>query len=575
VSDTQLPPIGFVGLGNMGMPMASRLLEAGYQVRGFDVSEPVRAAFAALGGTAAASAAEAARGAGLVILMLPDSDVVESVATDPSFIAALARSEGASVLVDMSSSEPGRTQRLATLLREHGITLVDAPVSGGVKGAVAGRLAVMTGGLSGDENGVEEVLAHFGTIYRAGPVGAGHAVKALNNLMSATHLLVTSEAMLAGQQFGLDPEVMLAIFNASSGRSGSTEVKWPNFIVTETYGSGFGLRLMLKDMRIATGLAQQVDLPSRLGEQAVALWAKAASALPPAADHTEIARWLRDEQAAANQSAAGPVGPGDHQPSEGAGMTLTPRQEEIKAKFIEVRGTWGDLWESILRLDAEFLLAYLNFSAVPWRQNYLSDKVKELIYIAVDANATHMYLPGVRQHVKAALAQGATAAEIMEVLELSATLGIHAMNIGVPILVEVLTEKGLRTGPAPLNERQEEIKAEFTKNRGYWHEFWDEMLELDPELLSAYTEFSSVPWRTGTLEPKVKELVYIAFDTAATHLYTKGLKAHISNAIGYGATAQEILEVMEIASVLGIHAVTTSAPILEEELAARDAAADR
>jgi 3-hydroxyisobutyrate dehydrogenase len=318
VNDTPLPAIGFVGLGNMGMPMASRLLEAGYQVHGFDVSEPVRAAFAARGGTAAASAAEAARDARLVILMLPDSNVVEAVATDPSFIAALAGSGGAPVLVDMSSSEPGRTQQLATLLREHGITLVDAPVSGGVKGAVAGRLAVMTGGLTDDAKGVEEILAHFGTIYRAGPVGAGHAVKALNNLMSATHLLVTSEAVLAGQQFGLDPDVMLAIFNASSGRSGSTEVKWPNFIVTETYGSGFGLRLMLKDMRIATGLAQQMDLPSRLGEQAVALWAEAASALPPAADHTEIARWLRAEQAAANQSAAGPVGPGDHQPNEGA-----------------------------------------------------------------------------------------------------------------------------------------------------------------------------------------------------------------------------------------------------------------
>jgi len=246
---------------------------------------------------------------------------------------------------------------------------------------------------------------------------------------------------------------------------------------------------------------------------------------------------------------------------------LTAHQQEIKEKFIEVRGTWGDSWESILRLDPDFLLGYLDFSAVPWRQNHLSTKVKELIYIAIDANATHMYLPGVRQHVKAALAAGATAAEIMEVLELCATLGIHAMNIGVPILVEVLEEKGLRSGPAPLNERQEEIKAEFTKNRGYWHEFWDEMLELDPELLAAYTEFSSVPWRTGSLEPKLKEMIYIAFDTAATHLYTKGLKAHIENAIGYGATAQEILEVMEIASVLGIHAVTASAPILAEELA--------
>jgi alkylhydroperoxidase/carboxymuconolactone decarboxylase family protein YurZ len=139
------------------------------------------------------------------------------------------------------------------------------------------------------------------------------------------------------------------------------------------------------------------------------------------------------------------------------------------------------------------------------------------------------------------------------------------MNIGVPILVEVLEEKGLRTGPAPLTEHQEQIKAEFTRTRGYWHAFWDEILELDPEIFAAYAEFSSVPWRTGTLEPKVKEFVYIAFDTAATHLYVKGLKLHIENAIGYGATAREILEVMEIASVLGIHGVTAAAPILLEE----------
>ena len=246
-------------------------------------------------------------------------------------------------------------------------------------------------------------------------------------------------------------------------------------------------------------------------------------------------------------------------------MSLTAQQEEIKQEFIRVRGTWSETWEGVLRLDPEFLRAYLNFSAVPWRKNHLDDKVKEFIYIAIDANATHMYLPGVRQHIQAALKLGATPQEIMEVLELSATLGIHAMNIGVPILTEVLVEKGLRTGPAPLTEEQEQIKAEFTKTRGYWHSFWDEILELDPEMFTAYTEFSSVPWRTGTLEPKVKEFVYIAFDTAATHLYAKGLKLHIENAIDHGATAQEILEVMEIASVLGIHGVTAAAPILLEE----------
>lgn len=247
-------------------------------------------------------------------------------------------------------------------------------------------------------------------------------------------------------------------------------------------------------------------------------------------------------------------------------MALTARQEEIKAEFVRVRGTWGDSWQGILELDPEFLAAYLNFSAVPWRKNHLDDKIKEFIYIAVDAAATHMYLPGVRQHIKAALKLGATPQEIMEVLELTATLGIHAMNIGVPILVQVLEEKGIRTGPAPLDDYQEQVKAEFTKTRGYWHSFWDEMLELDPELFAAYTEFSSVPWHTGTLEPKTKEFVYIAFDTAATHLYVKGLKLHIENAVGYGATAQEILEVMEIASVLGIHAVTSAVPILLEEM---------
>ena len=252
-------------------------------------------------------------------------------------------------------------------------------------------------------------------------------------------------------------------------------------------------------------------------------------------------------------------------------MSLTAQQEEIKQEFIRVRGTWSETWEGVLRLNPEFLRAYLNFSAVPWRKNHLDDKVKEFIYIAIDANATHMYLPGVRQHIQAALKLGATPQEIMEVLELSATLGIHAMNIGVPILAEVLVEKGLRTGPAPLTEEQEQIKAEFTKTRGYWHTFWDEILELDPEMFTAYTEFSSVPWRTGTLEPKVKEFVYIAFDTAATHLYTKGLKLHIENAIDHGATAQEILEVMEIASVLGIHGVTAAAPILLEEMEAHRA----
>lgn len=292
--DRALPVVGFIGLGNMGQPMSRKLLEAGYQVRGFDLAEAAREKFAAAGAGAVPveSAAEAAAGAAVVILMLPDSGAVESVAADPAFLAALTPD---TIVVDMSSSEPERTRALARTLGEHGATLIDAPVSGGVKGAVAGKLAVMAGGGDEDVSRVEDVLTHFGPVFRAGPVGAGHAVKALNNLMSAAHLLVSSEAILAAQRFGVDPAAMLAIVNASSGRSGSTENKWPNYIVPETYDSGFSLKLLLKDVRIAVGLAEQTGMPSRLGERTAELWAEAARELPATADHTDIARWLREK----------------------------------------------------------------------------------------------------------------------------------------------------------------------------------------------------------------------------------------------------------------------------------------
>jgi alkylhydroperoxidase/carboxymuconolactone decarboxylase family protein YurZ len=248
-------------------------------------------------------------------------------------------------------------------------------------------------------------------------------------------------------------------------------------------------------------------------------------------------------------------------------MALTARQQQIKDEFIAVRGTWSPAWDRILELDAEFLHAYLEWSAVPLRKRHLEPKVREFIFIAADAAATHLYEPGIRQHIRAALDLGATAAEVMEVLELTSTLGIHACNIGVPLLIEVLAEEGKRDGPAPLSPRQHDLKAEFTANRGYWHEFWDGLLELDPELFAAYVRFSSVPWQTGVLEPKVKELVYIAFDAAATHLYEPGLKLHLRNAIRLGATTAEILEVLEIVSVIGIHTAAVGVPILAEELA--------
>jgi len=247
--------------------------------------------------------------------------------------------------------------------------------------------------------------------------------------------------------------------------------------------------------------------------------------------------------------------------------TLSERKKQLRDDFIESRGYWNELWSSLLDLDEDFFEAYTKFSSVPWKSGPLDPKTKELVYIAVDAAATHMYEPGIRQHVKQALAHGATAAEIMEVLELTATLGIHACTVGVPILVEELEAAGQPLS-RELSERQQEVKADFERKRGYWNPFWDELLLLDAEFFAAYTEFSGVPWVSGVLEPKVKELIYTAFDVSATHLYTPGLRQHIRNAIGYGATREEVLEVIELASVIGIHSCGVGVPILVEELAA-------
>lgn len=285
---TERPAVAFVGLGNMGFPMVSRLVAAGYEVRGFDVSPDASERLSGIGARGYPSAAVAAEGASVIVLMLPNSAIVQSVVDD--LVAADA--VGGRVIVDMSSSEPLATRALAATLAEQGVSLVDAPVSGGVGGAVNGTLTIMVGGDDAAFERVLPVLTELGKPVRTGEVGSGHAIKALNNLLSATHLLATSEAMEAGVAFGLDPEVMLSVFNTSSGSSGSTQNKWPRFVLPGRYDSGFGLALMLKDMKIAVGLADSTQAPHELGSRAVELWSAAAQQLPATADHTEVARWV-------------------------------------------------------------------------------------------------------------------------------------------------------------------------------------------------------------------------------------------------------------------------------------------
>jgi 3-hydroxyisobutyrate dehydrogenase len=284
--------IGFAGLGHMGTPMVGRLAGAGHRLRVYDISPTARARHEGMNGVAVVSeVTQIADGADVVILMLPDSAVVAQVLLADGLLQHVTSS---AVVVDMSSSAPARTRELAAAAAERGVTLIDAPVSGGVAGARSGSLTIMAGGPAEVLDRLRPILEVLGShVVHAGTIaGAGHAIKALNNLMSAAHLLASSEALLAGRQFGLDPAVMLTIVNRSSGRSGSTQVKWPKFILPEAYDSGFGLQLMLKDMRIALQLEQDAGVPTPLGQAAVAAWAAAAEDLPPTADHTEIARWL-------------------------------------------------------------------------------------------------------------------------------------------------------------------------------------------------------------------------------------------------------------------------------------------
>jgi 3-hydroxyisobutyrate dehydrogenase len=285
--------IGFVGLGRMGAAMSARLLKAGYEVRGFDVLPEAREALVAAGGTAVESLADVAKGAAAVIVMLPTSAIVKQVLVSEGLLAAM--SPGAPLL-DMGSSVPEETRRLAEMAAQQGVRMIDAPVSGGVPGATAGTLTIMVGGSPEWTEEVRPVLEQLGSkVVHVGPAGAGHALKALNNLLSASHLIASSEAMVAGMRFGLDPQVMLDVINGSSGKNWSTEKKWPAYVLPGTYASGFALSLLVKDVGIAVDLAQSMGVSTQHAEVTLERWRAAMAALPDGADHTEIARLVIEE----------------------------------------------------------------------------------------------------------------------------------------------------------------------------------------------------------------------------------------------------------------------------------------
>jgi 3-hydroxyisobutyrate dehydrogenase len=286
------PPaaIAVVGLGNMGRPMAASLTRAGYQVTGYDLAPAARERFTQAGGRATADVASAVARAAVVITLLPDGKAVRAAVT-----AMQPHLSSGTIVIDMSSSDPIGTRTLGADLNGAGFPFIDAPVSGGVKRAIDATLAIMVGGDAGVIDRVEPALAAMGKdIFRTGPLGSGHAMKALNNYVSAAGLTAAVEALAVGEKFGLDPNVMTDVLNASSGRNNTTENKLKQFIISKTYGSGFSAALMAKDVRTADELGAAIGVATPLAEACAVLWREAAAHLGATADHTEYGRYMAE-----------------------------------------------------------------------------------------------------------------------------------------------------------------------------------------------------------------------------------------------------------------------------------------
>lgn len=289
------PPenIGFIGLGKMGEPMVRNLAKAGFRPVLFDINRDVVAKLAKeLQAEAPASLPELARVCRVVITMVPDGGIVREIVLGAGASLSTGMTAGL-VLIDMSSSSPTSTRELGEELAKRGLLLIDAPVSGGVRRAVNGELAIMVGGDGNVINRCRPILASMGSkIFVAGPLGAGHAIKALNNYVSAAGYLAASEALVSGARFGLDPQVMLDILNASSGMNNSTQNKFSQYVLSRRFDAGFSMGLMAKDLRTALEVLRATDTPAPLADYCVPFWEDAAKKLGPHSDHTEMVRVL-------------------------------------------------------------------------------------------------------------------------------------------------------------------------------------------------------------------------------------------------------------------------------------------
>lgn len=284
--------VGFIGIGSMGWPMAAHVAKAGHAVTVFDLDAARTASFVREHpADAAANIGEVGGEREIIITMLPTGADVRAVLMETD--GGLAGHLGPGTLVvDMSSSEPVGTRELGAELADHDIVLIDAPVSGGVLGAEAATLTIMIGGENEDAIGrATPVLETMGgNLFRTGPLGSGHAMKALNNYVFAAGFTSAAEAMLVGEKFGLDPATMIDIINVSTGRNFNTEHSIKDHVLPGTFAFGFGLSLMAKDVGIAGDLAKQIGVDAPVATLIQDLWRDALAAEGADQDYTAAYR---------------------------------------------------------------------------------------------------------------------------------------------------------------------------------------------------------------------------------------------------------------------------------------------
>ena len=285
--------VGYVGIGNMGGPMAANLARAGNEVIIGDLNQAAVDAFTGEHETARPATGLAAVGqdAVAVFTCLPNGKIVAEAVLGEGGIAE-GMAEG-SVLVDMSSSAPMGTIALGEALAERGIRMVDAPVSGGVPRAIEGSIAILVGGAKEDIETVRPALETMsGQIFETGGLGSAHAMKSINNVLSATNLLVGIEALVVGKKFGLDPQNMVDILNYSSGKNSATESKLKEYVLSREFNSGFSMDLMIKDVATALDLAHEMGVPWTIGSTVHEMYQAARNHMIDNADNSDIARWI-------------------------------------------------------------------------------------------------------------------------------------------------------------------------------------------------------------------------------------------------------------------------------------------